>query len=557
VAREWHPTRNGDLKFGDVALSSGAKHWWKCARGRDHEWQASVQHRVYAETGCPHCRRERSSLAKAGPSRVVAEWHPSKNQPLTPADVGRTSSRRVWWQCSQDSRHVWRTEVISRTRETKRHPGGCPMCLRRRRVEKTARGRMVLVVAPQWHPTRNRGLRFEDVPLTSMVKYWWKCPYGPDHVWQATMQHRVYAETECPACWRDQTSFATNAPAWLITEWHPTRNRPLTPADVSRTSNTKIWWRCSENKSHVWLARVRTRTSRLATMPSPRLVRAKSPFAKRVPSGCPSCSRQWLSRERSLAARVPAVAAQWHPRRNGSLTPDQVGARSPRVVWWRCPAGPDHEWQAEVGTRTRGDGCPFCNGKRISLTNSLAAKLPGLVKLWHPTRNGSLTPRTVLPSWKRSYWWRCPDGPDHEWQRPVYGGHGLPRCPFCANQRVSITNCLATRDPRVASEWHPRLNGAMTPGPLDLGENRLVAVLPKTRMAGTSVPPDAAEDGLPRLPPAVPPPPSSHDPPDPREDLLPGRFHLTDGRTCRWRVLPAGSRPPGNRRFARGGTRRL
>jgi hypothetical protein len=29
------------------------------------------------------------------------------------------------------------------------------------------------------------------------------------------------------------------------------------------------------------------------------------------------------------------------------------------------------------------------------------------------------------------------------------------RCPFCVNQRVSVTNSLAMRFPVIASQWHP------------------------------------------------------------------------------------------------------
>ncbi|WP_442873881.1 zinc-ribbon domain-containing protein [Actinomycetospora sp. NBC_00405] len=79
-----------------------------------------------------------------------------------------------------------------------------------------------------------------------------------------------------------------------------------------------------------------------------------------------------LDQSRTLAAKFPAVAAQWHLERNASepgyRTPDTIPASSPRVVWWRCAAG--HEWQDRVATRTampkwkNGDiaACPECVG---------------------------------------------------------------------------------------------------------------------------------------------------------------------------------------------------
>jgi len=36
-------------------------------------------------------------------------------------------------------------------------------------------------------------------------------------------------------------------------------------------------------------------------------------------------------------------------------------------------------------------------------------------------------------------------------------------CKFCAGKIVSLSNCLATKNPELASEWHPTLNGDLTP----------------------------------------------------------------------------------------------
>lgn len=36
-------------------------------------------------------------------------------------------------------------------------------------------------------------------------------------------------------------------------------------------------------------------------------------------------------------------------------------------------------------------------------------------------------------------------------------------CPYCSGVRVSINNCLATRNPELAKQWHSTLNGDFTP----------------------------------------------------------------------------------------------
>ena len=98
--------------------------------------------------------------------------------------------------------------------------------------------------------------------------------------------------------------------------------------------------------------------------------------------------------ETDFATLWPELAAQWHPTRNGALTPSEVLPGSHRKVWWRCEKG--HEWQAEVKTRVNGCGCPVCANRKLAEgENDLATLRPELAAQWHPTRNGSLTPETL------------------------------------------------------------------------------------------------------------------------------------------------------------------
>jgi len=52
VAKEWHFSKNGDLKPYDVAYKSNKKVWWECNKG--HEWLSTVAHRQNGR-GCPYC----------------------------------------------------------------------------------------------------------------------------------------------------------------------------------------------------------------------------------------------------------------------------------------------------------------------------------------------------------------------------------------------------------------------------------------------------------------------------------------------------------------------
>jgi len=54
IAKEWHHSKNGDVKPDKVIAQSHHKFYWICKNG--HDWKASVKHRVQG-TGCPVCAR--------------------------------------------------------------------------------------------------------------------------------------------------------------------------------------------------------------------------------------------------------------------------------------------------------------------------------------------------------------------------------------------------------------------------------------------------------------------------------------------------------------------
>jgi hypothetical protein len=221
----------------------------------------------------------------------------------------------------------------------------------------------------------------------------------------------------CPFC-RGLRVSTTNSLAVgfpdVAAEWHPTKNIPVTPNDVIAGSEKKYWWRCSRDPAHEWHASVSNRT--------------------RVKSGCPHCRNLIVGPRNSLAARFPEIAAEWHPTRNGEIKPEQVIAGSAKPYWWKCPKGPDHEWQAKLSNRTSSGkrGCPFCAGRRASITNSLPVLYPEIAAQWHQTRNRGVKPDQVASGSAKKYWWKCPAGVGHEWEAAVVerttGGKGCPRC---------------------------------------------------------------------------------------------------------------------------------
>ena len=166
---------------------------------------------------------------------------------------------------------------------------------------------------------------------------------------------------------------------------------------------------------------------------------------------------------RRLGILYPDVAAEWDYEKNIGLNPSDVTYGSNKKVWWRCEK--EHEWQAGIYARVKsGSGCPYCAGKLvIKGFNNLATVNPELAREWNIEKNNGITAEEVHSGSNKSYWWKCALG--HEWQAVMLSRtrRGTD-CPYCANKKVlKGFNDLATIEPKIAKQWHPTLNGTLTP----------------------------------------------------------------------------------------------
>ena len=249
----------------------------------------------------------------------------------------------------------------------------------------------------------------------------------------------------------------------LVAEWHPTKNGVLLPSQVSFGSKRRIWWKCAEGADHEWQADPGSRTTRRR--------------------GCPFCRNRSVSITNSLATAAPELAQQWHPTRNGKLTPRGVAVQSHRQVWWRCSVNPKHAWRANLANRWWLDtGCPFCSGQRVSVNNALSVAFPKLAREWDRERNGR-SPRLVATQSHLEAWWRCSRDPMHRWQSRVgdRAGPNAAGCPVCTGKvrppkksSKGPLHALATTFPELAKEWIKARNGSLSPMDISYGSHTKV-----------------------------------------------------------------------------------
>jgi hypothetical protein len=209
----------------------------------------------------------------------------------------------------------------------------------------------------------------------------------------------------------------------LIEEWHPTKNGDLKAENFTYGSDKSVWWLCTKTKTcnkgclHEW------------EMP---IVRRTGAYAL-----CPYCSNPEKNCciHTSFAYLHSALAKEWHPTKNGKFKPEEIAAWSNRNIWWLCDKtcnyGCKHEWQTSITRRIKGAGCcPYCIKQKICIHHSIVYTHPELIKKWHPTKNGTLTPDKVSPSsGNQPIWVICDKHGDYS--AYVYNIIDRIGCPLC------------------------------------------------------------------------------------------------------------------------------
>lgn len=279
----------------------------------------------------------------------------------------------------------------------------------------------------EWDWEANANLDPAKLTYGSNKKVWWKCPKCGGK-WQATVYSRTGKDkTGCPYCVGKKVlvgfnDLATTDP-YLAKEWHPAKNGDLKPTDVTKGNHKKVWWKCSQC-GHEWKSSINSMT-------------------RKGRYGCAVCSRQqqgktftrlMVKRRGSLAETMPELAKEWHPTKNGDLTPQKITAGRFKPVWWLCPKC-GYEWQSSPNNRKKGVGCPCCSGRVPKKgINDLATKYPDIAKDWDYERNYPLKPDDFLPGSGKKVWWKCPEC-GYEWQAVVRErAKGFCKCPNCSEK---------------------------------------------------------------------------------------------------------------------------
>ncbi|MFZ4454922.1 MAG: zinc-ribbon domain-containing protein [Bacteroidales bacterium] len=510
IAKEFNVEKNANLDVKELTIKSHKNIWWKCKKG--HEWQAIISNRTRGNN-CPFCHSQVSKnelrvyselkhffnnirLKKKvngfecdiliSDLKVAIEydgvyWHKNKinldkkkNIGLSDSEIKLIRIREIGLQKISEIDIIYdfnKQSILLAIKEVLRilinlnliedkitesineYIKGCNFI-----NEREYRDLLERLPSPifeeslefkfpnllnEWNYIRNKGLAPSDVSSKSALKVWWTCKEG--HEWESSIGNRTQGGNNCPYC-AHQIISTENSLSYkrsdLVEEWNTEKNRGVNPEQVFAYTTKKYWWKCANG--HEWLASPSNRAS----------------TGKGKNTGCPFCSNKKVNFENSLAKTNIELTKEWNYKKNGDLKPTLVTKGSEKKVWWICSK--NHEWEATIASRNRGNGCPYCSNQKVCKESSLYTNQPDLIKEWNYEKNNGLSPHDFTEKSGKKVWWKCQKG--HEWETSVVQRANLKSgCPYCSGFRTTKENSLQTNYPEIAKEWNYNKNEKLTP----------------------------------------------------------------------------------------------
>ena len=466
LATEWHSERNAGLLPTEVTAGSGKKVWWKCENG--HEWPAYICNRALKNYGCRKCSKHEVVIGENDlPSmypKLAQEWDYEKNGVLTPQMVSIGSHKTVWWRCEKG--HEWPAQIKSRVAGC-----GCRYCTNQDvwvgyNDLQTTNPELVV----EWNWEKNEDILPTQVMAGGTRYVWWKCSKG--HEWNATIVSRTHMNSGCPKCAAEsQTSFPEQAILYYLSKattvcsryheygkeidvylpllnvgieyngyWHTGKEeQDKRKVDFFAAKGIRIITvkegakNCITNDCIEYVYDHIRKETLAWTIESVFAILSLPVVSVDIYRDMQDIFSQYIvsEKENCLANRFPQLVEEWHPTKNGSLTPWNVTFGSGKRVYWRCERG--HEWTAVIYSRANGNGCPYCAGRLIAEgENDLATTHPGLAQEWNIEKNGGLTAQQVTFGSHKKVWWICKCG--NEWEAVIAKRAQGQGCKVCAQK---------------------------------------------------------------------------------------------------------------------------
>lgn len=446
LAKEWHPSKNGNLAPDGVFANSNKFAWWKCTNG--HEWKAKINNRARGK-GCKECAKgKQSSFPEQAIYYYLKQLYPNVFNSYKidgyEADVfledykiaieydGYRYHKTTYKQLRDiEKSNVFKKLgiILFRIREN-----GCA----------DIKFNEHFIIRCEYESSYS----YLNKPIEQLILMINSITSNLQNVSVNIFRDRFNILAQYRISLHEK-SLAVRKPE-LAKEWDSEKNYPLTPDKVLAGTELKVWWICSTNSKHKWEALICSRNRGV---------------------GCPFCAGKRIDNENNLAITHPNIAKEWDYSLNDK-TPNDYSYGSKDIVYWLCPNG-HPSYKASISDRTRkgrSRGCPYCSGQKVCVENSVGHLFPNLLQEWDYEKNKPLTPFDFTKAYSNKVWWKCPKG--HSYPALVSQRRRGSHCSVCAGRYVIYETSLAFLYPDIAKEWDYEKNYPLTPDEVGKGYDK-------------------------------------------------------------------------------------
>lgn len=483
---EWDYEKNIDLDPSRLAIGSNKKAAWICSLC-GNKWETSIYHRAIKGSCCRKCSSRRrkdfnvdKSIFKTHP-KISKDWFQDKNGKLSPKMFPKGSRYVAKWKC-----HTCGLEA----EQSIKSYNGCKSCKKADRLKGKNLQTEFPEIAKEWDFSKNEGKSPEEFPPHSNKYADWTC-LTCNHSWPAKIANRTSLGRGCPACRNKvvvvgQNDLATTHP-YLANEWHPKKNKDLTPQEVTYGSGKKVWWVCpngheypatilhrshgtecpkcnegrqtsfAEQATYFYIKKLypdainRYTANFLKTMELDIYIPSinfaieydgeawhKQNTIKREQRKYRLCKENGIKLIR-LREKMPALASDiademfsmkdLYIPKNLEKMLQELLKRINFSSKWMISAGTD--------INISRDRHKILEYKTDLKKKSLASLHPEIAKEWHKTKNGNLLPEHFQPGTDQKAWWLCPEC-GHEYEAAIgkrTAKKGATGCPPCGVEK--------------------------------------------------------------------------------------------------------------------------
>lgn len=334
LAKEWHPTKNGNLKPEDVKPYSDKKVWWICNRG--HEWQASVSNRFQGR----NCKKCSSELRTSFPEQCFL-YYLSKY-----FKVDSRIKINDWeidiYLCDYSiaieyDGIAYHNRLNLKNREIRKNDALKKAGIFLIRIKEDYKMQKIdndVIYFKVDHKYSN--LESALQLLFKLLSKYIRIDFHDVNFNINRDRHEIYNNY---ISYEKKNNFENKFPD-LVKFWNYEKNNNLKPSMFSYMSNKIIWWKCPICKGE-W---------------------EESIINVSKGNRCPYCSNhRVLKGFNDFETLYPELAKEWNYKKNLELRPYNCTSGSNKKVWWRCSN--NHEWRATIARRVKNPECPYCSGK--------------------------------------------------------------------------------------------------------------------------------------------------------------------------------------------------